>query len=429
MLAGCELLGPYCNWMDALHKPASAKSISEVLKGATECTDILQTFLAMRGREGVTGTKFVEISHAEYLDTYDKSGAFKDQPLLEAYPEKAKEKVFLLPEFCCPLGVTDEMHQEKSPLSELLTQIKVSPQGSHKRVVSHGQDMENELPDTLDWVGFNEKEIHATEEGQFFQTTSLADVVLFILSILEIWLRSLRDVARVASGCWLEEPTKVCCSGQHGELQSKIIEYIIGGTQLMRLLLPNQDVRKVYHSFKYVACERIPVQRINAKFCGAVWQIIPKDSEDTFTDFRKRRGKVFSQSYSMAAELEKGSVQRWRTSLSVELQRLFRDALNAFVDCNDGILPETIVVYRASVNRRNGASCGCEALLAVVRRLEGEAAKFQKGTVVDDPGPTPEFVLLNLVPVNKSGAAKAVLRDGDDHQNSQECIRKLFEQP
>lgn len=56
--------------------------------------------------------------------------------------------------------------------------------------------------------------------------------------------------------------------------------------------------------------------------------------------------KVFSQYYSMAAELEKGSVQRWRTSLSVELQRIFRDALNAFTDCNNGSLPQTRVVYR-----------------------------------------------------------------------------------
>ena len=51
------------------------------------------------------------------------------------------------------------------------------------------------------------------------------------------------------------------CWSQRSELQSKIIEFIIGGTRLMMLLIPNKDVRKVYHSFKYLACERIPASR------------------------------------------------------------------------------------------------------------------------------------------------------------------------
>ena len=540
--------------LDVLHKPASAKNMVEVLKGAMEGTDIFQPFPEIRAewlrfcvsatvvtnynfrvyrikqvhfdmnpshiftyhqRGGGDGEKFVEITYAQYLETfYEKSVTFKGQPLLEAYPEKAKEKVFLLPEFCCPTGVTDEMRQEKSPLSEVLKQIKVSPQERHNVIVRHGTEMENELPEALNaWgcqlgppaetlevdarqletlqVGFNDKKIYAIEEGSFARSlrngvqcpVTIERWLLFYPQtdepVLEIWLRSLRDVARVAFGCKLEEPTKVCCSDQHGELQAKIEEYINPDTQLMMLLIPNKDVRKVYHSFKQMACDRYPcisqvvrsdtirkrqsigsilhkvVQQINAKFCGPLWQIIPKDSEDAaFTDFRKRPfmifgidvyltfegarwlgisatlDKVFSQYYSMAAEMEKGSVQRWRTSLSIELQRLFRDALNAFMDCNDGILPETIVVYRASVNQEEWPlvdAIEMQALLQVVNA----ASKFQKGyapkiviigiarktdmrifrgdkenirnpepgTVVDDPricpGPTPEFFLLS----------------------------------
>ena len=540
--------------LDVLHKPASAKNIVEVMKGAMEGTDIFQPFPEIRAewlrfcvsstvvtnynfrvyrikqvhfdmnpsstftyhlRGGSDGEKFVEITFAKYLETfYEKSVTFKGQPLLEAYPEKAKEQVFLLPEFCCPTGVTDEMRQEKSPLSEVLKQIKVSPQERHNVIVRHGTEMENELPEALKaWgcqlgpptetleveakqletlqVGFNEKKIYAIEEGSFARSlrngvqcpVTIDHWLLFYPQtdepVLEIWLRSLRDVARVAFGCKLEEPTRVCCSDQHGELQSKIIDNITPSTQLMMLLIPNKDVRKVYHSFKYLACEQYPcisqvvrsdtirkrqsigsilhkvVQQINAKFCGPLWQIIPKDSEDpAFVDFKKRPfmifgidvyltfegvrwlgisatlDKVFSQYYSMAAELEKGSVQRWRTSLSVELQRIFRDALNAFTDCNDGILPETIVVYRASVNQEEWPlvdAIEMQALLQVVTA----AAKLQKGyspkvvvigiarktdmrifkgdkenirnpepgTVVDDPvvcpGPTPEFFLLS----------------------------------
>ena len=41
-------------------------------------------------------------------------------------------------------------------------------------------------------------------------------------------------------------------------MQSKIIEYLDPGTQLMMLLIPNKDVTKVYHSFNYPACEQYP---------------------------------------------------------------------------------------------------------------------------------------------------------------------------
>ena len=168
------------------------------------------------------------------------------------------------------------------------------------------------------------------------------------------------------------------------------------------LLIPNKDVRKQYHIFKDLACDRYAcisqvvrsdtirkrqsvgsilhkvVHQINAKFCGPLWHIVPKEPEDTLLqDFKAKPfmvfgidvfltfdgarwlgisgtlDKVFSQYYSMAAKLESGSLEVWRASLSLELQGLFRDAFQAFVDCNDGILPQTIVVYCASVNEED----------------------------------------------------------------------------
>ncbi|CAE7249574.1 Piwil1 [Symbiodinium sp. CCMP2456] len=378
-------------------------------------------------QRGSGGEKFVEITDTKFLEAfYEKSVAFKAQALLEAYPRKAK----------------------------VLKQIKASPQ--ERRNV-----MENELPEAL-------------KEGRGVR--SLRNGVQCPVSIdqwlrfypqtdepvLEIWLRSLQDVARVALDCELEEPTKVCCSDQLRELQSKIIDNITPSTQLMVLLIPNKSVRKVYHSFKHLACEQYPcisqvvrsdtirkrqsigsilhkvVQQINAKLCGPLWQIIPKDSKAAaFVDFKKRPfmifgidvyltfegarwlgisatlDKVFSQYYSMAAELEKGSMQRWRTSLSVELQRLFRYALNAFTDCNDGILPETIVVYRASVNQEEWPLVDAKryapkiVVIGIARKTDMRIFKGDKqnirnpepGTVVDDPiicpGPTREFFLLS----------------------------------
>ena len=135
--------------------------------------------------------------------------------------------------------------------------------------------------------------------------------------VSEIWLRSLRDVARVAFGCKLEEPTKVCCSDQLGELQSKMIDNITPSTQLM---------------------------------------------------------KVFSQLYSMAADLEKGSVQQRRTSLSsaasVMRSMLLQAAIMASCRkpllCIDAVNQEEWPVVDA---------IEMQALLQVVNA----AAKFEKG--------------------------------------------------
>ena len=75
---------------------------------------------------------------------------------------------------------------------------------------------------------FNQKKIYAVEEGSFARSLSngvqcpvtTEQWLLFYPQTdepaMEIWLRSLRDVARVAFGCKLEEPIEVCCHNQHG---------------------------------------------------------------------------------------------------------------------------------------------------------------------------------------------------------------------
>ena len=67
-------------------------------------------------------------------------------------------------------------------------------------------------------------------------------------------------------------------------------------------------------------------------------------------------------------------------SVPVALKHLFRDALNAFVDCNDGILPETIVVYRASVNQEEWPlvdAIEMQALVQVVKRDAGASCRCE----------------------------------------------------
>jgi len=378
--------------------------------------------------------KNVPHSVAQYVETYyQRSVSCPYQPLLEAYPEHDTEQVFLLPEFCQPTGVTDEMRREKNPLSEVLKQIKVSAQERHNAVVNHAWEMRKNAEEALQaWgcdlkakepivvegrqleplqVAFTEKKVYAIDEGSFARSlrnglqcaVTIDEWLLFYPQtdepVLDIWLRSLRDVAKVAFGMQLSDPKKVCCTDQRNELQEKIAEHISASTQFMLLLIPNKDVRRVYQTFKESACCDFPcisqvvrsdtirkrqsinsilhkvVQQVNAKFCGPLWHITAKDlEEEDFQHFRSKPfmiigvdvyltfegsrwlgvsatlDKVYSQYYSMAAKLELGSGETWRTSLSSELQRLFRDALLSFAGCNDNILPETIVVYRTSVS-------------------------------------------------------------------------------
>ena len=257
--------------LDVLHKPANTKSIVEVLRGSMEGTDVFQALPEIRAEwlrlcvsaTVVTNYNFrvyrikqvhfdmnpsqtfqyhergggaKEYTYADYLSQYyQKSVTFNNQPILEAYPEKAKEKVFLLPEFCCLVGVTDEMRKEKSSLSEALKQIKASPTERHHEIVRDAEEMEKQLPETLNaWgchlgqpietleveakqleplqVCFKTKQMSAIEEGSFskslrtgVQCQIMIDQWLLFYpeadeKAVDTWLASLRDVAR--DPCW-----------------------------------------------------------------------------------------------------------------------------------------------------------------------------------------------------------------------------------
>ena len=254
--------------VDVMHKPASSKSVVEVLKASMEGTDIFQQMKEIKAewlRFCVSSTvvtsynfrvyrikqvrfdmtplttfkmyqkdnkEFAEITFVQYLQMfYDKSVAFKQQPLLEAYPEKASEQVFLLPEFCCPTGVTDDMRREKNPLSEVLKQIKASAQERYNAVKNHALEMQSQDKAeeaqrawgcTLEQsplevqarqleplqVAYTEKKIFPIDEGSFARSlrnglqcpANLDNWLLFYPPtdepVLDIWVRSLKEVAK-----------------------------------------------------------------------------------------------------------------------------------------------------------------------------------------------------------------------------------------
>ena len=260
--------------VDVMYRPASSKSIVEVLKSNLEGTDIFQqvpqikaewlrlcvsstvvtsynfrvyrikkvhfdmrpsSILKMREKGN---TEKVETTFAQYLETfYGKSVTFKNQPLLEAHPEKSDEKVYLLPEFCCPTGVTAEMRKEKSTITEVLKQIKVSPQERHNAIVNQAKKMRNQkaAQDTLKaWgcelgsprevtarqletlqVAFSDKKIYSIEEGSFARSLRnglqcAAEINDWLLlypqtdePVLDVWLRSLQDASKDARQLFL----------------------------------------------------------------------------------------------------------------------------------------------------------------------------------------------------------------------------------
>jgi len=459
----------------------------------------------------------MEISFAKYYEAfYHKTIANKYQPLLEAYPEKETEKVFLLPELCSPTGITEDMRKEKQVLTDVLKQLKVQPQERLNSIFSSVADMQRvQTPavstiqawgcslekDPLEVQGrvldplqvcFKEKN-YVIEEGNFtkylrhaIQVPIKIDHWLVIYlnedeEVLKVWLKSIKDIAQCAFSMSVAEPHKVECNDQYTGLSEILQENVKENTQLVMLI--TKENPKIYQLFKQKLCCMVPcisqvvksetirkrngiaatlsrlVLQMNAKFCGPLWHIAPVAAEDSeFEEFRKMPfmivgvdvyqaydgmkvlgltatlDKSYSQYFSESAILEPAwEPESWRASLSVNLQRLLRDAIACFARCNDKILPENIIVYRASVNPEDWPDVAATELEAVkgvagitgscanapyepkitfitiakrgnmrlFYRSEGDPAckNPEPGTVVDDPavcaGDVPNFYLIS----------------------------------
>ncbi|CAJ1450787.1 unnamed protein product [Effrenium voratum] len=181
--------------------------------------------------------QFIEMSLEKYVEVhYNRKIHMKRQPLLEAFPEKASETVLLLPELCLPTGVNEEIRRDKNPLGEALKQLKVSPQERFNTIVRHAAALHSDAADLChSWgcsiqklplevearqleplqVAFHEKhdkKSYSVEDGNFsrwLRNGLLCPVTIdnWLLlyphadePVLEIWLRSLKDIAKVAFG-------------------------------------------------------------------------------------------------------------------------------------------------------------------------------------------------------------------------------------
>jgi len=375
-----------------------------------------------------------------YRAYYQRDITEMRQPLLVAYSEKDTETVHLVPELCAFTGFNDDMRKDKSLMTEALKQTKVAPGDRLKGICDLAQNMgksgklEDDQPqkaainqlmqdwrltmsktpqdvqaiqhETL-WVTCGTKR-YQIEEGNFQRwmrngvgCPTRLDDWLFIypesdVPVLDIWLRSLRDIARVAFQLVMADPTRIICTDQRNEIVPMLESRLTPKTQMVLLLTPQKDARKVYELFKQTTISRYPcvtqvvksetirkrqsiaavlsriVLQINAKFCGPLWHIdlespmtsplmtVPTmvigidvyqsfegESVATYIGFAASLDTRCAEYFSTATLLDKQDV---RGSMSEKIQEFLREAIVQFSRRNSKMLPEHYIVYRASVS-------------------------------------------------------------------------------
>jgi len=239
-------------------------------------------------------------------------------------------------------------------------------------------------------------------------------------SVVDIWLRSLRDIAQVAFTMKMANPERIICTNQKEELADVLRERLHPGVQLVLLLTPNRDSKRVYQIFKQTVCLKLPcisqvvksetirkrqsiaavlsriVLQINAK-CGPLWHIDPKcDSVrnvfksptmvvginvylspqgERFFGFAASTNSECTQYWSTAGPITKG--QEWSCK-SEKLQDALRNAMLHFAKRNDGLMPSHVIVYRSSAGPEDWASLKATECAGLARVLN--AAKPQDET-------------------------------------------------
>mmetsp|Transcript_54243 Transcript_54243/g.129286 ORF Transcript_54243/g.129286 Transcript_54243/m.129286 type:complete len:850 (+) Transcript_54243:138-2687(+) len=300
------------------------------------------TFTHRDRESGEKVMTFQEYHHVYYGDIKNES-----QPMLEAYAEKASEEVFLVPEMCQITGFTDDLRKDRNLLQEAVKLSKVIPEERFAddvppkdlffQGIRDGTQAPADMPDPLkDWgltlernaheldgmqlpqlqVKFGTS-VHAIEEGNFqrWMRNGLEDPVtledwLLIYPdsdgpVIDIWLRSLKDIAQVAFTMKMPDPRRVVCADQVTDLVETLDKHITPKTRMILLLAQQKDFKRVYSiSKKHTLCHtncvtqvvrsetirkrqsiasvlsRIVLQ-INAKCGGALWHIKLSDKEYT----------------------------------------------------------------------------------------------------------------------------------------------------
>jgi len=456
------------------------------LKGVRFDKKVTDTF-SMYVRDEKVYKPMTYLAYYNYF--YDKNIEDKDQPLLEAYPEKESETVLLVPELCALTGTSPELRGSltKDEYSKTLDAIKVKPSDRLSAIREIVQNMSQggvaaqkpapgqepsaavltewnmsldtqpvEVPAQVfptlevDFGAKAAKQFEIEPEGTFQRymrngvqaSTKLTNWLLIYpeadYPVLEIWIRSLKDIAEVAFEMKLEFPQKHACDDQVNDIVPLLNRTVKPETQLVLLLCPSETVSQVYRLIKAETATRLPVVtqivqsgtirkrtqiaavlsaialQINAKCCGPLWQVpvkaeLTKPYFETATMvvgidvYRSLDGTEWlgfaasldthcTEYYSWATELKLEDAQSseqgatsFRTIISMKLQQATAQALHRFAARNEQVLPSYIIVYRSSVRLSEEEAVRAtevEAVLTVLRATSAATSK-KSGTAYE----------------------------------------------
>jgi hypothetical protein len=371
--------------------------------------------------DATTFQQYIEVFYGKKLS--HATGAKYTQPMLEAHPTQKGETVLLIPELCSLASVhVDGMPNTSANfnMGQVLDDNEMSPghrlDHSEKQMEELGKKLENiveigkcvevnvrTLPSVE--ICFGQKK-HAAKNGDFakylrngLQVQGHFTDWIFIhppseAQIVEIWLRSLRDIAQVAFQISFSNPTRISIDNHAEKLEEVLKEKVKPTTEMIMVLTPEADSKRTYQVLKRVTCTQFPcvsqvvksetirkrtsiaqllmriILQMNAKLCGASWHAevdYSRSSQPSHTNILSTPTMVigvdvFHDSQfvwvGFAASLNPPSSEYFQRAMNLTtsgksmmdvFQGLVAEAFRRFADRNGDILPTHVVVYRGSM--------------------------------------------------------------------------------
>jgi hypothetical protein len=413
---------------------------------AVRGVDFEQTPQSRFGRVDRRARRIVPTTYLEHHATETITDI--DQPLLVAETGKG-ERVHLIPELAFLLGANQVSGRDE--LNQLLLDIEAQPE---ERLVRSRKLFAELAPDavpspfgaTLAPEGFVDAvalappmvelgggvAFPANDNGSFqsHMRNSLQDSKrltnwLFIYpaheeGLLDIWLRSLRDVGHVAFGMRIADPRRARYRSARRDVLLLLEEELTPETQFVMLMVPPHEADRAYTLFKQTTLKRTPILsqvirgdtirkrhsiaailsrlclQINAKMGGPLWHVnlrapgtapllVPPTIVVGIYEMRHSDGSVhlgmaasydtacgryFSVSKSLGPA---GQRARVLAAAATEVQLFLRDATRHFANSMGGLLPEHFIVYRAPAGEASYARLRDTELWACRRFLEALA--------------------------------------------------------
>lgn len=346
------------------------------------------------------------------------------QPMLEVHPTLKGEQVMLIPELCLLTSISvDGAPALSTPtfqIGQTLDDNEMSPGhrlenaentmeelNKKQNFVEIGKPVEvnvRTLPSVE--ICFGQKK-HAAKNGDFakylrngLQIQGHFTDWIFVhppseAQIVEIWLRSLRDIAQVAFQISFSNPVRVSIDNHAEKLEDVLKEKVKPTTEMIMVLTPEADSKRTYQTLKRVTCTQFPcvsqvvksetirkrtsiaqllmriILQMNAKLCGASWHAEvdwsrSKDTGPTHAHILQTPTMVigvdvFHDSQyvwvGFAASINPQSSEYFQRAMNLttsgkSMMEVFKglvaEGFRRFADRNGDILPTHVVVYRGS---------------------------------------------------------------------------------